>query len=161
MTITLDELMKHCETMGFSPEVESGVANPTFSLRFDTECYVDEEYDDKEVVVVVQTLYDGECVLVIAPDVVNVKNCKFKGALFAVMAEMSAFTRYLQLTYHRESGAINFEVEIPVMDGTVTAKQFYQAVVCVVVHLDMYYPVIKHAMDTGKIDWDLKYTPNE
>jgi len=159
MTITLKELLKHCKTLDLSPEVAEGESS-AFYLHLGCDCYTDPD-GEKEVGLVCQVLQDGEYLGLTAPGVFLTRDCKFKGALFATLAQIALQTKYIQTTYHAESGAVSFEIEIPVCDGTVTVRQLEVMIGCILAHLERYYPVIKHVMETGKTNFGLVYKPSD
>ena len=158
MAITLKEMLKHCKTLDLSPEVAEGGIS-TFYLHLSCDCYTNPD-GEKEVGLVCQVLHDGEYLGLTAPAAFLARDCKFKGALFATLAQIALQTKYIQPTYHAESGAVNFEIEIPVCDGTVTASQLEVMIGCILLHLERYYPVIKHVMETGKTNFDLVNEPS-
>ena len=153
MAIPLKELLKHCKTLDLSPEVRED-ESPTFVLYYSTDCYVNPD-GEKQVGLVCQTQFNGEYLAVTAPAAFLTRDCKFKGALFATLAQIALQTKYIQPTYNPEDGAVSFEAEIPVCDGTVTARQLEVMIGSIVVQLERYYPVIKHVMETGKTNFDL------
>ena len=159
MAITLKELLKHCKTLGLSPDVEED-EDPTFVLYYATDCYINPD-GEKHVGLVCKTKLEGEFLGVAAPAAFLVQDCKFKGALFATLAQIALRTMYIQPTYDPEDGSVSFEVEVPVCDGTVTAKQLRVMIISIVVLLERYYPVIKHVMETGKTNFDLVHEPSD
>ena len=61
--------------------------------------------------------------------------------------------------YKPDDRAASFEIEIPVGDGTVTARQLRIMIDCLVVYLERRYPMFKHAMEMGETNFDLVGPP--
>jgi len=159
MAITRAELLEHCKSIDLHPNLVEGDED-TFLLLYSTDSFIDEA-GDKEVTIWCTTGYEGEYFCVAAPRVLNTTGCKYKGALFAAMAEVALRTPYLQLTHNPENGEVHLEIEVPVADNTITARQLEMMIEGVVMSLDRFYPVLRHAMDTGKIDFSLCWEAKE
>jgi len=159
MPITRSELVSLCKSLGLNPSVPEG-DDSELGLFFETQSFVNRE-GENAALIICRTLYNGEYVAAVAPDALNTTECKYKGALFAAMAEIGLRTKYVQLVHDPSDGEIRLEVEVPVVDGTLTANQLEVMIYSVLGNLETFYPVLKHAMETGKIDFSRSWNPPE
>lgn len=157
MPITLSELIEHCETLELDIMLPEG-RDSEFGVRFETASYVNPS-GERSLLLVCEVHDNGQYVEVYAPRALDASNCRYKAALFAVMLQIGFMTRHLQLEHDQTDGEVRFAVDIPVADGTVTAHQLRYMIRCLIQCLEEFYPVLRHAMDTGKIDFERRWTP--
>jgi hypothetical protein len=93
--------------------------------------------------------------------VYNLTNCKFKGATLAALAEIAFRTRSLQCEYDSQDGEVRYSVDTWVLDNTLTVEQLEMMVRIAVELLEEYEPVVRCAMETGRVDFDLAVKPQE
>lgn len=162
MPVTIDQLKQHLDTLELrhmTPDSEE-FARLQCAARFGTRSYVDTG-GDGSLLVIFAVSEDGEYLEVFAPMAMDASSCKHKGALFAAMLHVAFLTKHVQLEYDADDGEIRFAVDIPVCDGEVTAMQISCMIHMLVGVLEEYYPVFKHAMDTGKVDFTKRWTPDD
>lgn len=153
MAIGIGDVKAQLETLGLQVLVRDESPD-SVAVGFRTKVYKDADGDDGAFLVF--TVGDeGEYLEVRAPLAYNAKGCKFKGALFAALLELSYRTKYLQFEYDPADGEVRLSVDMPVADGTVTAKQLDRMIGAIMVPLETFDPVIRHVMATGRVDFSL------
>jgi hypothetical protein len=152
MPISLPEIVELVKKIGWKHEVQ---ADGNFVLLgFSLKHHVDLD-GDKHVMIGIECHNDGVYVQVAAQRVYNLANCKYKGATLAALAELAFRTRSLQCEYDPSDGEVRYSVDTWVLDNTLTANQLEMMVRILVDLLEEYEPVIRTAMDTGKVDFEL------
>lgn len=156
MPITLPELAEHIKSIGWKHEVnaEKGL----IAMGFGTRHHVDLD-GDKHVWVYVELAAGGQYVQVIIPRAYNLMNCKFKGATLAVLTEIAFRTRSLQCEYDSQDGEVRFAVDAWLLDNTLTKMQLEMMVRIAIDLIEEYEPVVRCAMETGRVDFDLAVKP--
>jgi hypothetical protein len=129
------------------------------AVIFSTDSYVNPEGENK-LLIVVKLSQDGEYLEVVAPSAYAVRECKFKGAVFAAFLHFTYMTKYVQFEYDPEDGEIRLSADFPVCDGTITALQLEPLLHSICATLEQFHPVIVRAMATGRVDMALA-TRNE
>lgn len=152
MAITLQEIAKHLDTIGWTYELQE--EHDRVMLGFGTEHHVDCD-GDKHIALCVEIAAKGAYVQVVLPNVYNLKECKFKGPVLATLAEIAFRTRSVQCEYDSSDGEVRYAVDTWVLDNTLTARQLEVMVRMGVEILEEYEPVVRHAMATGKINFEL------
>jgi hypothetical protein len=157
MPLTHPELVDRLKALGMAVQVppdqdlECGMFVPTHRYR---------NAEGKTSLLVVCTLEDeGRFLEMAARNTYAAADCRYKGALFAALLEMAFRTRLVQPEYDPRDGEIRFTVEIPVIDGTVTSEQLRAMASILVRVVDEFDPVIRHAMETGRVDMGLLPRP--
>jgi hypothetical protein len=160
MTVTLDQIKQHLDELGMRHMVPESkeLARLQCAARFATQSYADSD-GDHSLLVIFAISEDGEYLEVFSPMAMDASNCKHKGALFAAMLQVAFMTKHVQLEYDADDGEIRFAVDIPVCDGVVTPMQLSCIVHMLVGVMEEYYPVFKHAMETGKVDFSKRWEP--
>jgi hypothetical protein len=152
MPITLPELAAHIKAIGWNHEVRPD--REQIALGFGTRNHVDLD-GDKNIGIIVELAAEGQYVQVVLPRVYNLANCKFKGATLAALAEIAFRTRSLQCEYDSSDGEVRYTVDAWVLDNTLTPMQLEMMVRIAVDLLEEYEPVVRCAMESGKIDFSL------
>lgn len=152
MPITLPEIAKHLDQLGWKHQIDE--ERERVVMGSGTEHYVDFE-GDKHVWIWIEVRSEGEYVQVVLPGVYNLKDCKFKGPVLAVLAEIAFRTRSLQCEYDSSDGEVRYAVDTWVLDNTLTVQQLEIMVRIAVDLLEEFEPVVRHAIATGKIDFGL------
>jgi hypothetical protein len=158
MPITLPELVAHIESLGWKHSVDA--EKDCIVLGFATRHHVDLE-GDKHVLVYVERAAEGRYVEVYLPRLYNLANCKFKGATLAVLAEIAFRTRSLQCEYDSQDGEVRYSVDTWLLDNTLTVAQLEMMVRIALKLLEEFEPVVRCAMETGRVDFDLAVKPQE
>jgi len=157
MPITLAQIASHCDSLGLKTTIPPD-QSVELGIRFGTRSYIDSD-GDHSLLIICKLDEDGRYLEVYAPQALNSSKCKYKAALFSCMLHITFMTRHLQLEHDPEDGEVRFAIDLPVADGTVTAEQLEIMIRFIVICLEEYYPVLKHAMETGKIDYSLRWQP--
>ena len=152
MPISHPEIVELVKKIGWKHEVQAD--GKFVLLGFGLTHHVDLD-GDKHVMIGIECHNDGAYVQVAAQRVYNLANCKYKGATLAALAELAFRTRSLQCEYDPTDGEVRYAVDTWVLDNTLTANQLEMMVRILVDLLEEYEPVIRTAMDTGKVDFEL------
>jgi hypothetical protein len=157
MPTNLSELKSHCEALGLEIMVPAN-QDSEFGIRFSTSSYVNPE-GEPSLLMICRLEDNGEYLELFAPNALDSSGCKYKAALFSCMLYLALRTRHLQVEHNPEDGEARFAIDMLVADGAVTKAQLDGMISCLTVLLERYYPVFRHAMDTGKIDLNLAWKP--
>jgi hypothetical protein len=157
MPATIGQIKKHLDTLGVKYMSAQG-DEPECGMRFSTSSYADPN-GDRSLLIICRLSDDGHYLELYAPNALNTSDCKYKAALFSAMLQLALQTKHVQLEHDPDDGEIRFAIDYPVCDGTVTAKQIDRMIFVLIGVLEQYYPVLRHAMDTGKIDWTKRWKP--
>ena len=152
MPITLPEITAHIKAIGWDHEVRA--ERDQIALGFGTQNHIDLD-GDRNIGIFIELAAEGQYVQVVLPRVYNLTNCKFKGATLATLTEIAFRTRSLQCEYDSSDGEVRYTVDAWVLDNTLTAMQLEMMVRIAVELLEEYEPVVRCAMETGKIDFSL------
>jgi hypothetical protein len=152
MPITLPELAAHVKEIGWKHSIDE--ERQAVVLNFGTDNYKNLD-GDSSVVVGIECRCDGEYVQVLAPRAYELTSCRYKGATLAALAELSYRTRALQCEYDPTDGEVRYVSDAWVLDNTLTARQVGMLVRMVVECLEEFDPVIRLAMETGRIDFSV------
>lgn len=153
MTITMEQLLELCEACEFKVNTRDDRPNQVH-LWFGTDHYRDHD-GDHDLLVLINIEDDGNLLTALAPGVYNAKDCAFRGALFNALLQLQYRNRLGAYEYDADDGEIRYKVDLPVKSATVTPDQFHWAVTNVPSIIDMYDPVVREVMKTGKIDLSL------
>lgn len=160
MPVTIDQIKKHLDALEVRhmPPGSQSAALRECGARFATHSYVDPS-GDHTVLLVFSVDDDGQYLEVCAPMALNAAECRHKGALFTAMLHVALMTKHVQVEHDPSDGEIRFSVDVPVCDGVITTTQVSCMVFILISVLEEYYPVFRHAMETGKIDMGLAWMP--
>jgi hypothetical protein len=157
MPIRIDDVKAHLKTLGYETMVRPDDPD-SVAVGFQTKVYKDTD-GDAGALLVFTVAEEGTYLEVKAPGAYSAQGCKFKGALFAALMELSFRTKFLQFEYDPADGEVRLSVDLPVMDGTVTAQQLDRMLGTIMFALENFDPVIRHAMATGRVDFSLASGP--
>ena len=152
MPISLPEIVELIKKIGWNADVQA--EQNAVIVAFGLDHHVDLE-GRKRVIIVIECHNDGAYVQVAAQRVYNLANCKYKGATLAALAELAFRTRSLQCEYDPSDGEVRYSVDTWVLDNTLTANQLEMMVRILIDLLEEFEPVIRTAMETGKVDFEL------
>jgi len=158
MTITMEQLLELCDACEFKVNTREDRSDEVF-LFFGSKHYRDHEGDDS-ILTVIRIEDEGELLTVFSPNAYNAKDCAFRGALFSALLQLQYRNRLGAYEYDADDGEIRYKVDLPVKSATVTPDQFHWAVTNVPAIVDMYDPVVREVMKTGRIDLDLVALPD-
>lgn len=157
MPVTIGQIKKHLDTLGVKYMNAQG-DEPECAMRFATSSYADRD-GNHSLLVVCRLGDEGQYLELYTPNALNTSDCRYKSALFSAMLQLSLMTKHVQLEHDPDDGEIRFAIDYPVCDGTVTAKQLDRMLFVLIGVLEQYFPVLRCAMDTGKIDWTKRWKP--
>jgi hypothetical protein len=149
MPVSLPDVEAHLVSMGYEPKV----AGPGhFVIGGRTNVYCDQD-GDPHAYFQVRVDEDGEYVRVFASCVYDLTDCKHKCATLAALAGISYRQRSVQCGYDSEDGEVCYSLDTWVLDGTLTQIQLARMISLLAATLDGYDPVVRHAMQTGEVDF--------
>jgi hypothetical protein len=150
MPVTIETIQQHLKTL----EIEFGVSESdpnSVGFGINTQNFVNHE-GEKRIFVICEVSKDLDYLEVYCPLVEDLSKCRFKSAALAAMAEICYRTKHAQLEYDPADGEVRIAADMPVCDSVVTAEQLLCLIRNVVTMMDVYQPVIRHAMETGQVD---------
>ena len=159
MPVTVDIIKQHLNTLEIGFGVDDKDPN-SVGFGINTKNYVNGE-GQKSIIVCCDVREDGNYLEVYCPMVEDLSKCRFKGAALAAMAEICYRTKHAQLEYDPRDGEVRIAADMPVCDSVVTAEQLLALARNVVMVMDAYQPVIRHAMETGQVDMNKMWQPPE
>ena len=152
MPITIIEITERVKEIGWKYELSED--QRAVILHFGTEHHVAPD-GEKHVFLIITVEVDGEFVEVTAPETYNLNECKYKGATLVALAELAFRTRGLQCQYNSENGEVSYAVDAWLLDNTLTTRQLDMMIRTVVDLMEEHESVIRNAMETGKVDFEL------
>ncbi|MFZ9881926.1 MAG: hypothetical protein ACO3QC_11045, partial [Phycisphaerales bacterium] len=158
MPVTIEEIAKHLKALQITPTFHEFNSN-VCSAAFATDSYLDPS-GDKQAVLCLGVSEDGKVLDAYVPRAIDATGCKHKAALFAALLWISYTTKYVQFEYDPEDGEIRLMIELPVCDAKITKLQVEIVITVLLNVLNEYYPVFRHAMDSGKVDMIRRWLPN-
>ena len=156
MPVTIETVKQHLTSFEIEFDVDPETPDE-IGVFMITDNYRNIANGEKTAVIMVSVAAEGQILQVYAPMVERLTDCRFKGATLAAMAEIAFRTRHAQMEYDPTDHEVRVTTDIPVMDGTVTARQVVRLISNVVFVLDTFQPVLRHAMETGKVDMSLAW----
>ena len=154
MAMTLSELgmLLTPEPMSFVEEKDKNDPEKNYYHRYHgTEVYIDND-GDKSCFLIVDLCDKGEFVLIISPDLYNLKECATRAAVFEAVLAIGYDTKSVNFEYNAESGELRATVEFPIGENRLTASQIKSCLILLLGVIDSADPVIRHAMKTGLVD---------
>ena len=154
MAMTLSELgmLLTPEPMSFVEAKDKENPGENYYHRYHgTEIYVDED-GDKSCFLIVDLCDKGEFVLIVSPDLYNLKECSNRAAVFEAVLAIGYDTKSVNFEYNAESGELRATVEFPIGENRLTESQIKSCLILLLGVIDSADPVIRHAMKTGLVD---------
>lgn len=152
MSTSFPELEAHLASLGYKPNV-TDTGHVVIGGR--TNVYRDPD-GDQHAYFQISMDEDGEYVRVFCSSVYDLTDCKHKCAALSALAGISYRQRSVQCGYDSEDGEVCYSLDTWVMDGTLTRYQLGRMISLLATTLDAYDPVVRHAMDTGTVDFSLE-----
>lgn len=120
---------------------------------FSTDNYVDPD-GDKSIFLVLKPEESGEYFKLIAPNLYKLPGDSGNAAVFKALLMTCWKTKLVQYEYDDSDGEVRAIVEFPLEDAPLTRRQLMRCVHGIVQIVDEYHPVIAHALETGRIDFE-------
>lgn len=108
---------------------------------------------DPHVRVGIQLREEGEFLGVFCPQAWNVDGCAHKAAVFEALVTIQARYKMLRFDYDPNDGEIRPNLELVVEDGELTARQFHRMIEGLMLAIQKFDGVIRHAMTTGEVSF--------
>ena len=148
MATTLQQVKGYLDEKGFKYSIDE--KKQLIRTGFNMDHYVDSD-GDKSVRIVVRLYEDGEFIEVLAPNLYTYKDGPNALALLQACLIASWRTKMVQFEYDPSDGEIRATIEVPIEDSTMTSRQFHRILGGLLTFVDKFHPMLKEAMDTGKI----------
>lgn len=157
MPITIPEVVRHLESIGY--KVQHSPDRPDeCGMYFATDSYVNSD-GEKSLLLVCRVDPEGNYLEIVTPGAYDSRRSKYKAAFFAAMLHLAFLSRHVQMEHDPSDGEIRFSVDVPVLDGTLTQNQVHALVVCLLRVCEEFHPVLVHAMETGRIEFERRWAP--
>lgn len=157
MPTSIPEVMRHFEGIGcevmLAPDREDECG-----LSLQTDSYV-HPGGEKILFIACRVEDEGRYLELFVPSVYRSRDCRYRSAFFAALMQVSLMTKYLQVEHDPADGEVRFSVDLPVMDATLTREQLHVMTTCLYQVCEQYHPVLVHAMETGKVDFGRRWSP--
>ena len=148
MATTLEEICRHLESRKLKFVVEDDVHRAV--LGFDSTTYLDSR-GEKTIRIGVAPFHGGRSVAVFAPELYVYKEGPHALAVLGACLHASYSTKFVQYEWTPGSGEIRATVEIPLEDALLTSSQLYAAIRAILTVVEEADPVIRRAIETGKL----------
>ncbi len=152
MPTTAKEVVNHLTDIGFEfrqdPDPPFGPSDTRLSLG--TFHYVAPD-DERALLVVVRLDEEGRFLSVFAPLALRCEG-PFAPALLRACLMVQWTTKMVQFEYDDEDGEIRPVIEFPIEDGTLTREQLERCVRGLAQVVDVYYPSLRRALETGLVE---------
>lgn len=153
MPTSLPEVEAHLKSIGLGFE-RSPADESVIVLGFPMNHYKDSD-GDHHAWVLVRVADEGKWVRIVVPEAYNLKDCKFKGATLAALSEICFRRRSVQCGYDPRDGEVVYSMDMWVLDGALTELQLHVLLRQLLSTLDELDPVVRHAMETGTVNFEL------
>ena len=151
MAMTNDELGSMLSENGFEFEKDDGYF---WGFIRDTRSYRDSD-GDAVMHVVVQLTEDGRFIRFIAPELYDLSKCRDRTAAMEAALATGYRTKSINYEFDPTSGELRAVLEFPLGNAVFTEKQVSRCIGLLSRIVDAADPVIRRAIDTGKVDWSI------
>ena len=148
MATTLQQVKGYLDEKGFKYDLDE--KKQLIRTGFNMDNYADSD-GDKSVRIVVRLYENGEFIEVLAPNLYTYKEGPNALALLQACLIASWHTKMIQFEHDPSDGEIRATIEVPIEDSTLTSRQFHRVLKGLITFVDKFHPMLKGAMDTGKI----------
>lgn len=122
-----------------------------FEIDPDSTGFRDSE-GDPNVLLVIEIKEDGEFLSICAPYAWTVQDCPHQRAVFESLVLYQARCKMIRFDYDPKDGEIRPNVELPLEDALLTAKQFHRVLGVMLQAIKDAHAIVSHAMETGVAD---------
>jgi hypothetical protein len=156
MATTFDDLKRFMDESGlkYEPYEEHEVLVVGFGCEPTETSYRDAD-GDPHVQVIVRIAEQGELVAVFAPRAWNLADCDHRPAVCEVATLIQAQMKLIRFDLDADTWELQPNIEIPLEKAPMCGQQLHRAVAGVLLAIRRYDPVLRHAMETGEVDFDL------
>lgn len=159
MPITIEEAIHKLESTGLKVG-RARDGGDHCGLLMQTRSYVNAE-GEHSLQLVCRVDHGGFYIEVAAPRAYNADDAKYPGALFEALLRMCYQLQHVRAEHDASDGEVRFAIDMPVLDGEVTSHQLGAMVAVLSMAIDDFHDVIVHAMETGKVDLELRRSVGE
>ena len=156
MATTFDDLKKFMDESGlhYDAHDEMEVIAVGFAAEPDDTTYRAPGTNEPGVQIIIRLVEDGEFVAVIAPQAWDLTSCEHRPAVCEAAARVCAKMKLIRFDLDKEN-FLQPNVEIPLEKAAMCSDQLHRAIGAVLVAVREFDPVIRHAMNTGVVDFTL------
>lgn len=113
-----------------------------------------DEDGDPHVQILVRLVEDGEFCIAFVPQAWKLGDCKYRGAVCEAVARIQSKVKLLRFDLDDE-GHLQPNIEISLEEAPMCVEQLHRAISSLLMAVRHFDLVIRHAMETGKVDLDL------
>ena len=156
MATTFEDLKRFMDESGLKYDTyeEHGVIAIGFGCDAKETTYRDVD-GDAHVQVIVRLTEQGELVAVFAPRAWNLAECDHRQAVCEVATRVQAQMKLIRFDLDADTWDLQPNIEVPLEKAPMCAEQLHRAIAGIMLVIRRYDPVIRHAMETGEVDFDL------
>ncbi len=148
MATNLDEIRKFLDEKTLRYHVDE--ACQAVRLGFGATSYRMED-GDATIPVLVRLDEGGNFIEIASPSLYHYKDGPNGFAVLGACLFVCYTTKLVQFEFDPNDGEIRATIELPLEDATLTSRQFHRCLRTLIRVVDRYHPMIKAAMETGKI----------
>lgn len=159
MATTFADLKRFLDEIDLSYDAheEHDVIAVGFSGEPDDTTYRDKD-GDPHVQILVRLVENGEFCAAFVPQAWKLGDCQHRAAVCEAAARIQGKMKLIRFDLDDE-GHLQPNIEIPLEDAPMCAEQLHRAIGGLLMAVRHFDPVIRHAMDTGKVDLTLAKVP--
>jgi hypothetical protein len=162
MPITKQRLESIFARLGSNFRFDATPERQLFEARYETNVY-ESPAGSKSLTVMAKILDDGTVAQFVCPEVYDLSNSTNRAAAFEAVMQLGWTTKALAFEFDASTQRLWVTADIIVEDGTLTVSQVERVIGTLIDTIDEYHPVLRHAIDTGIIDFRLagKASPSQ
>ena len=156
MATTFDDLKRFMDESEL--KYESHEEDQVLAIGFGcepTETTYRDAAGDPHVQVIVRIAEEGELVAVCAPRTWNLADCDHRQAVCEAATLIQAQMKLIRFDLDADTWDLQPNIEVPLEKAPMCAEQLHRAIAGIMLVIRRYDPVIRHAMETGEVDFDL------
>ena len=156
MATTFEDLKRFMDESGlkYDTHEEHDVIGIGFGCEPKETTYRDAD-GDAHVQVIVRLAEQGELVAVCAPRTWNLADCDHRQAVCEAATRVQAQMKLIRFDLDADNWDLQPNIEVPLEKAPMCAEQLHRAIAGIMLVIRRYDPVIRHAMETGEVDFDL------
>lgn len=157
MAMTLKELAEVAQEAGIElrPHDDGSYLWAHFKTRF----YESQSHESRILELHFLLSEDGEFLHILAINLHELADCPNREAVFEAILAIAFDTKSVAFEYQAENGRLHAMIEMPLEDNRLVPDQFESLCRIMVLTVDGYDSVIRHAMRTGTVDMTLEDKP--
>jgi hypothetical protein len=156
MATTFDELKRFMDesSLHYDADDEMEAIAVGFTAEPDDTTYRTPGTNEPTVQIIVRLVEDGEFVAVMAPQAWDLSSCEHRPAVCEAAARICSKMKQIRFDLDKEN-FLQPNVEFALEQAPMCSDQLHRAIGAVLVAVREFDPVIRHAMETGVVDFSL------